>query len=72
MLTLQNDPPDIDTAATVNNQYVNYGHKFRKFTRACLMKDPGQRLSARELLGHTYIKSKAKVSVLSWRLLRFD
>ncbi|CAH8462350.1 unnamed protein product [Heterobilharzia americana] len=69
MLTLQNDPPDIDSVATVNNQYLNYGHKFRKFTKACLMKDPGQRLSARELLGHTYIKSKAKDRELLCRVL---
>ncbi|CAH8823820.1 unnamed protein product [Trichobilharzia szidati] len=69
MLTLQNDPPDIDSVATVNNQYLNYGHKFRKFTKACLMKDPGQRLSARELLSHTYIKSKAKDRDLLCRVL---
>ncbi|VEL07439.1 unnamed protein product [Protopolystoma xenopodis] len=64
MLTLQNDPPDIDTVATVSNQYVNYGQKFRKFTRACLVKDPSQRLCARELLNHHYIKAKAKGCVL--------
>ncbi|KAK4474190.1 hypothetical protein MN116_002656 [Schistosoma mekongi] len=69
MLTLQNDSPDIDSVATVNNQYLNYGHKFRKFTKACLMKDPAQRLSARELLGHTYIKSKAKDRELLCRVL---
>ncbi|CAH8468579.1 unnamed protein product [Schistosoma turkestanicum] len=69
MLTLQNDSPDIDSVATVNNQYLNYGHKFRKFTKACLMKDPAQRLSARELLSHTYIKSKAKDRDLLCRVL---
>ncbi|KAF6772184.1 hypothetical protein AHF37_09230 [Paragonimus kellicotti] len=58
--------PDIDTVATVSNQYADYGQKFRKFTRACLVKDPAQRLSARELLGHTYIKVKAKVCVESF------
>ncbi|CAL8096310.1 unnamed protein product [Calicophoron daubneyi] len=69
MLTLQNDPPDIDSVATVSNQYVNYGQKFRKFTRACLMKDPAQRPSARELLGHTYIKAKAKDREVLCRVL---
>lgn len=69
MLTLQNDPPDIDTTASVPNQYVNYGHKFRKFTRVCLMKDPVQRSSARELLSHAYIKSKAKDRDLLCRVL---
>lgn len=64
MMTLHENPPDIDTASTMCNQYVNYGHKFRKFTRTCLMKDPAQRPSSRELLGHVYVKSKAKVSTL--------
>lgn len=69
MLTLQNDPPDIDTVATVSNQYANYGQKFRKFTHACLVKDPAQRLSARELLVHPYIKAKAKDRDLLCRVL---
>lgn len=66
MLTLKNEPPDIDTVATVSNQYSNYGHKFRKFTRSCLVKDPAQRPTARELLNHTFIKAKAKVTILTF------
>ncbi len=62
MLTLKNDPPDIETVATLNNQYQEYGHKFRKFTKACLMKDPSQRATARELLNHGFIRAKVKVS----------
>uniref|UniRef100_A0A5K3F8D4 non-specific serine/threonine protein kinase n=1 Tax=Mesocestoides corti TaxID=53468 RepID=A0A5K3F8D4_MESCO len=69
MLTLKNDPPDIDTVATVPNQFAEYGHKFRKFTRSCLVKDPNQRLTARELLNHSYIKSKAKDRELLCRVL---
>ncbi|VDK41665.1 unnamed protein product [Dibothriocephalus latus] len=65
MLTLKNDPPDIDVVATVSNQYVNYGHKFRKFTRACLIKDPAQRPVARDLLNHTFVKAKAKVCLFT-------
>ncbi|KAM7537455.1 hypothetical protein Aperf_G00000073141 [Anoplocephala perfoliata] len=69
MLTLKNDPPDIDTGATVSNQYAEYGHKFRKFTRSCLTKDPTQRPTAKELLSHSYIKSKAKDRELLCRVL---
>uniref|UniRef100_A0A0X3PYX5 non-specific serine/threonine protein kinase n=1 Tax=Schistocephalus solidus TaxID=70667 RepID=A0A0X3PYX5_SCHSO len=69
MLTLKNDPPDIDVVATVTNQYVNYGHKFRKFTRACLIKDPAQRPVARDLLNHTFVKAKAKDRDLLCRVL---
>ncbi|KAL3312918.1 STE20/SPS1- proline-alanine-rich protein kinase [Cichlidogyrus casuarinus] len=60
LLTLQNDPPDIDTAASITNQYVNYGQKFRKFTKSCLIKDAAARIPAKELLQHSFIKSKAK------------
>ncbi|VDL17953.1 unnamed protein product [Hymenolepis diminuta] len=69
MLTLKNDPPDIDTGATVSNQYVEYGHKFRKFTKSCLTKDPAQRPTAKELLSHSYVKSKAKDRELLCRVL---
>ena len=61
MLTLQNDSPDIDTAASTCNQYCNYGQKYRKFTKSCLNKDPSLRPSAKELLQSPFIKSKAKV-----------
>uniref|UniRef100_A0A183B935 non-specific serine/threonine protein kinase n=1 Tax=Echinostoma caproni TaxID=27848 RepID=A0A183B935_9TREM len=53
-------PEVMQQARGYNQNYINYGQNFRKFTRVCLLKDPGQRLSALELLGHTYIKAKAK------------
>jgi len=64
MLTLQNEPPSIDTSADSAEQYKNYGKTFRKMISECLKRDPEQRPTAKQLLKHEFFK-KAKVSCYS-------
>ncbi|XP_013380177.1 serine/threonine-protein kinase OSR1 isoform X4 [Lingula anatina] len=65
MLTLQNEPPNIDSAAEDKDQYKNYGKLFRKMIAECLKKEPEKRPTAKQLLKNEFFKkSKDKAHLV--------
>lgn len=59
LMTLQNDPPTLDTCSIQTEQYKRYGRSFRKMLESCLRKKPTERNNASQLLKLDFFK-KAK------------
>lgn len=65
LMTLQNEPPTVDSTSSEGGKKSRYSSKFKEVVNACLKKEPSERLTAEKLLEKSFFKGVKKSDYIS-------